>query len=86
MEPQSDQKLTPEETARILQLHRQAREVTHAIGQTEIHKAKLIARMADLEEEVHQVMEAASSRMGIPKGTSWSITPDGSVVFQPPGQ
>jgi hypothetical protein len=81
MDTQNDsKKLTPEESKQIHDLHRQAKEIVQAIGQTEVHKAKLISQLADVEERAHQTINSFGDRLGIPRGAAWHITPDGQVV------
>lgn len=80
--PGTDPKnLTPEESEAIQKLHRQAREIIQAIGQAEVHKAKLLSQLADVEDRAHTALDAVGTRLGIPKNTPWHLTQDGSVVL-----
>ena len=77
-------KLTEDETKEITTLHRQAQEIVHAIGQTEVRKAKLLAQLSDVEEKAQGVMNSVGARLGLPQGVPWQITPDGQVVLIDP--
>lgn len=77
-------KLTEEETKEITALHRQAQEIVHAIGQTEVRKAKLLSQLSDVEERAQGIMNSLGARLGIASGTPWQITPDGQVVLIDP--
>lgn len=82
--PIGEKKLTAEETNQIRNLHRQAQDIVHAIGQAEVHKAKLLAQLADVEKQSRVVIEAFGARIGIPGGAAWHLTPDGTVVMVDP--
>ena len=77
-------KLTDDENKQITGLHRQAQEIVHAIGQTEVRKAKLLSQLADVEEQARGVMNSVGVRLGLPQGVPWHITPDGNVVVVDP--
>ena len=77
-------KLTEDESKEIQGLHRQAQEIVHAIGQTEVRKAKLLSQLADLEERAQGVMNSVGARLGIPPTTPWQMTPEGDVVILDP--
>jgi phage gp29-like protein len=77
-------KLTDDENKQITGLHRQAQEIVHAIGQTEVRKAKLLSQLADVEEQAQGVMNSVGVRLGLPQGVPWHITPDGNVVVVDP--
>jgi hypothetical protein len=77
-------KLTEEETREITGLHRQAQELVHAVGQTEVRKAKLLAQLSDVEERAQGVMNSVGARLGLPQGVPWQITPDGTIVLIDP--
>ena len=85
-------KLTAEEAKQIHNLHRQAQDIVQAIGQAEVHKAKLLSQLADVERVAHETIDAFGARLGIPAGAPWHLTPDGTVVMidpktgQPSGQ
>lgn len=81
---ESEKKLTAEETKTIQALHRQAQDIVHAIGQAEVHKAKLLAQLADVEKQAHGAIDSFGARLGIPPGTPWHLTPDGTVVMIDP--
>lgn len=77
-------KLTDDESKEITALHRQAQEIVHAIGQTEVRKAKLLSQLSDVEERAQGVMNSVGARLGLPQGVPWHITPDGNVVVVDP--
>jgi hypothetical protein len=75
--------LTEEEHKAITALHRKVHDMVHAIGQVEVQKARILADLADTENEAQVVMHGASVRMGIPQGKVWKAQPDGTVVILP---
>lgn len=77
-------KLTDDESKEITGLHRQAQELVHAIGQTEVRKAKLLTQLSDVEEKAQGVMNSVGARLGLPQGVPWHITPDGNIVLIDP--
>lgn len=77
-------KLTDDESKEIQGLHRQAQEIVHAIGQTEVRKAKLLSQLSDVEEQAQGTMNSVGARLGLPQGVPWHITPDGSIVLIDP--
>jgi hypothetical protein len=81
---QANLKLNEEESKAITTLHRQAQEIVHAIGQAEVHKAKLLSQLADIEERAQGAMNGVGARLGIPQGVPWQIRPDGTVIIVDP--
>ena len=77
-------KLTPEETQTIHGLHKQAQDVVHAIGQAEVHKAKLLSQLAGIEQKAQDTISSFGARLGLPPGAAWHLTPDGTVVLVDP--
>lgn len=77
-------KLTEDETKEITTLHRQAQELVHSIGQTEVRKAKLLSQLSDVEERAQGVMNSVGARLGLPQGVPWHITPEGNVILIDP--
>lgn len=77
-------KLTEEESKEITALHRQAQEIVHAIGQTEVRKAKLLSQLSEVEERAQGIMNSVGARLGLQQGVPWQITPDGNVVVLDP--
>ena len=77
-------KLTDDENKQITSLHRQAQDIVHAIGQTEVRKAKLLSQLSDVEEKAQGIMNSVGVRLGLPQGVPWQITPDGQVILIDP--
>ena len=77
-------KLTEDESHKLNALHRQAQEIVHAIGQNEVRKAKMLSQLATVEDEAQGIMNSLAARIGIPQGTPWQITADGTVVLIDP--
>lgn len=78
--------LTEAENTAILQLRRQGQHTQMQIGEMEIHKARLLGNMADLESQAQRIMTEAGKRLGIPDGTPWNVSPDGTVRIVPGGR
>lgn len=79
-------KLTDAESQALAQLRRQGQQTQMQIGEMEIHKARLLGNMADLEAQAQRIMTEAGKRLGIPDGTPWNVTPDGTVRIVPGGR
>jgi len=79
-----EMKLNEEESKVITTLHRQAQEIVHAIGQAEVHKAKLLSQLADVEERAQGTMNGVGARLNIPQGAPWQIRPDGTIILMDP--
>lgn len=79
-------KLTDAESMALGQLRRQGQQTQMQIGEVEIHKARLLGNMADLESQAQRIMTEAGKRLGIPDGTPWSVSPDGVVRIVPGGR
>jgi hypothetical protein len=77
-------KLTNDENKQITALHRQAQDIVHTIGQTEVRKAKLLSQLSDVEEKAQGIMNSVGARLGLPQGVPWQITPDGQVILIDP--
>lgn len=75
------QKLTADESTALQSMHKQAQEIVHNIGLAEVRKAKMLGQLAEIDEHAQGVMNSVAARLGIPQGTAWQVTPDGSVVI-----
>ena len=75
------QKLTADEATALQSMHKQAQEIVHNIGMAEARKAKMLGQLAEIDEHAQGVMNSVAARLGIPPGTAWQVTPDGSVVM-----
>ena len=54
------------------------------IGNLEIRKYQLIGRLGHLEQQAQATLQAEAARLGLPKGTQWSVTPEGVVHITQP--
>ncbi len=78
--------LTEAESLALIQLRRQGQQTQMQIGEMEIHKARLLGTMADLESQAQRIMTEAGTRLGITDGTPWNVSPDGTVRIVPGGR
>lgn len=77
----SEQKLTPQEIAQLTSLQREVHNLVQMVGQAEVRKHRLMAEIADCEQQAQTVMRGAAERLGIAPGDPWQMTPEGDVVM-----
>jgi hypothetical protein len=75
--------LTEMESNAIGMLRRQGQQMQMEIGGIEIHKARLVGNILDLEAQAHRILTEAGKRLGIPEGQPWTVNPDGSIRMVP---
>jgi len=78
--------LNEAENMALVQLRRQGQQTQMQIGELEIHKARLLGNMADLETQAQRILVEAGKRLGITDGTPWNVSPDGTVRIVPGGR
>tara|TARA_R110000824_G_scaffold29497_7_gene98157 strand:+ start:525 stop:827 length:303 start_codon:yes stop_codon:yes gene_type:complete len=49
------------------------------LGKMEVRKAKLIVEISRLEDSAQRMLQSEADRMGIPRGVSWQLTPQGKA-------
>lgn len=65
------------------QLRGKANSVLLEIGNLEVRKALLLEQFGQCEAKAQEVLNGAAQRLGIPKGETWQVLPDGKVVAGP---
>lgn len=80
-----EQNLTTEEMSVLGSLRKSANDVVSEIGQIEVRKARLLGSLSEIEARAQNVLNTAGTRLNIPEGTPWQVTPEGKVVMLPEG-
>jgi len=71
--------LEPEEKALIDNLRRRANELVTQVGEHEVHKARLLGAISDVEAKVQGTLQGVAKRLKLPDGRRWFVT--GEQVF-----
>ena len=74
--------LTEQEQAELALLRQKCAGLISDIGQGELHKARLLGQIGQLESKAEQIMRGAAERLGIPAGTTWQLLPNGTIRIQ----
>lgn len=72
--------LTVGEMRTLDSLRAAADKIVRDIGQLEVQKSQLLARLAQHEAQAQGVLASAAQRLQIPQGQTWHVTPDGKVL------
>jgi hypothetical protein len=78
-------RLTPEEQQKLMQVRDESRTLLQKIGEFEVQKARIMARLEQLEGDGQEAINAISRRLSIPDGQQWVALQDGTIrlVNQP---
>lgn len=71
--------LTVGEMRLIEQLRAAANQIVLEIGNMEVRKSQLLARLGQLEAQGQAVLNTAARRLNIPDGETWHVTNEGKV-------
>lgn len=77
-------RLTPEEETRLRALREETAKLLQKIGEHEVLKARLLARVAELEQEGQGHVNSISRRLNVPEGQQWVCRNDGMVLLISP--
>jgi len=79
-------KISPEEQAAILQCRQQTQQLLAKIGEQEVLKLRLFARVEELDAQGQGYLDAITKRLNLPPGVNWVSTGDGNIRLakQPP--
>jgi hypothetical protein len=51
------------------------------IGRIEVRKSALVDEIAAMNNKANTLLRQEGTRLGIPEGTQWRVTPEGKVVI-----
>lgn len=72
--------IPPEVVSAIGALQSRSSEHLNEIGRLELRKSQLLEDLKHLEKQARGLINQEATRMGIPAGTSWQLTPTGEAI------
>lgn len=83
--PGSIGKLTPEEQQALVKIRQETQQLLAKIGEHEVLKMRLLARVDDLDQQGQEHINTISQRIGITDGQQWVALQDGTIrLVNPP--
>lgn len=83
--PGSIGKLTPEEQQALLQIRQESQQLLAKIGEHEVLKMRLLARIDELDGKGQDHINTISQRLGLGDGQQWVALQDGTIrLVNPP--
>jgi len=79
-------KLTPEEQQALMSIKQQSQQLLAKVGEHEVLKMRVIAKLDELDEQGQGHINAISKRFGLEGGTQWVALQDGTVRLVNPPQ
>ena len=82
--PQSgtDMVVSPEILQGILQLRSRSEFLLSELGRMELAKSSIVSEINALNDKVNFLLKQESTRLGIPQGVAWQITPEGKAIVK----
>lgn len=71
----------PEAMEQVRNMRMLAQQHVLQLGQLELQKAQLIAEVGELEQRIHQKMQAEARKIGVPENVAFNVTPVGVVYL-----
>jgi hypothetical protein len=78
-DPNTIGKLTPEEQAALMVIRQESQQLLAKIGEHEVLKMRLLARVDDLDQKGQEHINTISRRLGIEDGQQWVALQDGTI-------
>jgi len=72
--------LAPEVLNAVTQLRARSEALVAEVGRMEIHKAALTREAVEINQKAQSLLQQEAQRLGIPNGTSWRLTPEGTAM------
>jgi len=72
-------KLSPEEQQALLGIRQQSQQLLAKIGEHELLKSRLLARVEELDAQGQTTINGISKRLGVTEGQQWVALQDGTV-------
>lgn len=73
-------KIPPEILRQIQQMQAQSQNDLSRLGQLELSKAALVARITHRNAQIQSTLRKQASLLGLPENDSFEMTPDGTVI------
>ena len=64
----------------VAQMRERANILLREMGKMDFQKTQLISEISDLENRTNNLLKMEATRLEIPEGTPWSLTPDGEAI------
>jgi len=78
-------KLTPEEQQALLSIKQQSHQLLAKVGEHEILKMRVLAKLDELDEQGQTYINAVSQRLNLEPGQQWVALQDGTIrLVNPP--
>jgi hypothetical protein len=74
--------VSPEVLQGILQLRSRSEFLLSELGRMELAKSSIISDINALNDKINLLLKQESSRLGIPQGVAWQITPEGKAIIK----
>ena len=78
--------LEPGEVERIRGMNQQSRTLLLQLGNLDMQKAAVRRKLGNVEAQIRNLNNEIVSRLGLPDGTSLSISTDGKIFIVPEGE
>ena len=72
-------KLTPEEQTALLQIRQQSQQLLAKVGEHEVLKMRVLAKLDELDAQGQEHINAISKRLGLEDGQTWVALQDGTI-------
>lgn len=76
-------KLTPEEQSALMQIRNQSNQLLAKVGEHEVLKMRVLAKIDELDAAGQQHINAISARFDLSEGQQWVALQDGTVRLVP---
>ncbi len=74
--------VSPEILQGILQLRSRSEFLLSELGRMELAKSSIVSEINALNDKVNFLLKQESTRLGIPQGVAWQITPEGRAIIK----
>ena len=74
--------VSPEILQGILQLRSRSEFLLSELGRMELAKSSIVSEINALNDKVNFLLKQESTRLGIPQGVAWQITPEGKAIVK----
>jgi len=81
-EETADLTMAPEVIGAFSQLRQRSEHLVSEIGRLEVRKADILGEIHDLNTKATALLRQEGERLGIPAGTPFRVTPEGTVIVQ----
>lgn len=75
--------LPPEVLNAVSSMQSRSAELLSEIGRLELRKSQLLDELKHLEKQARGLLNQEATRLGIPTGTPWQLTPTGEAIAVP---